>query len=69
MEQNYLFSSPGRTEISGNHTDHQHGCVLAAAVNLETSASISLNGTHSIRVFSDGYPNVEVYLTYLDPHR
>ena len=31
----YFFSAPGRTEISGNHTDHQHGCVLAAAVNLE----------------------------------
>ena len=34
----YFFSAPGRTEISGNHTDHQHGCVLAAAVNLETVA-------------------------------
>mgnify|MGYP003441008939 CR=1 FL=1 len=32
------FSAPGRTEIGGNHTDHQHGCVLAAAVNLETVA-------------------------------
>ena len=34
----YFFSAPGRTEISGNHTDHQHGCVLAATVNLETVA-------------------------------
>ena len=29
----YIFSAPGRTELSGNHTDHQHGCVMAAAVN------------------------------------
>ena len=36
----YFFSAPGRTEISGNHTDHQHGCVLAAAVNLETVAEV-----------------------------
>ena len=31
MGRSYNFSAPGRTEISGNHTDHQHGCVLAAA--------------------------------------
>ena len=36
----YFFSAPGRTKISGNHTDHQHGCVLAAAVNLETVAEV-----------------------------
>ena len=36
----YFFSAPGRTEISGNLTDHQHGCVLAAAVNLETVAEV-----------------------------
>ena len=30
-----LFSAPGRTEIGGNHTDHQHGCVLAGSVNLD----------------------------------
>lgn len=33
-----LYSAPGRTEIGGNHTDHQHGCVLAAAVNLDVIA-------------------------------
>ena len=38
MKTTYTFSAPGRTEISGNQTDHQHGCVLAAAVNLETVA-------------------------------
>lgn len=42
MQTSYRFSAPGRTEISGNHTDHQHGCVLAAAVDLETTAEVTL---------------------------
>ena len=62
MNQHYLFSAPGRTEISGNHTDHQHGCVLAAAVNLETVADVTLNGTDFIRVCSEGYAPVEIDL-------
>ena len=62
MKGIYRFSAPGRTEISGNHTDHQHGCVLAAAVNLETVAEVALNGTDLIRVQSEGYPPVEVHL-------
>ena len=60
MNQHYLFSAPGRTEISGNHTDHQHGCVLAAAVNLETVADVTLNGADVIRVCSEGYAPVEI---------
>ena len=35
----YIFSAPGRTELGGNHTDHQHGLVLAAAVTLDTKAA------------------------------
>ena len=62
MEKHFVFSAPGRTEISGNHTDHQHGCVLAAAVNLETVADVCLNGTNTIRVQSEGYPALEVSL-------
>ena len=69
MAKHYRFSAPGRTEISGNHTDHQHGCVLAGAVNLETTAEVSLNGTNTIRVHSDGYPTVEVNLTDLYPRK
>ena len=69
MDKSYVFSSPGRTEISGNHTDHQHGCVLAGAVNLETTAEVTLNGTDLIRVFSDGFPPVEVKLSDLYPRR
>ena len=48
------FSAPGRTEISGNHTDHQRGRVLAGAVNLDTVAAVKLNGTDLIRIQSKG---------------
>ena len=44
------FSAPGRTEISGNHTDHQRGRVLAGAVNLDTVAAVKVNGTKKIRI-------------------
>ena len=62
MEKHYAFSAPGRTEISGNHTDHQCGCVLAAAVNLETVADVWLNGTNNIWIQSQGYPTMKVEL-------
>jgi galactokinase len=58
----HVFSAPGRTELSGNHTDHQHGLVLAAAVELDTRAAVALNGTSMIRVLSEGYPLCEVDL-------
>ena len=62
MEREFFCSAPGRTEIGGNHTDHQHGCVLAAAVNLDTRAKIRLNGDNVIRVRSAGYAPVEIRL-------
>ena len=65
MEKHYQFSAPGRTEIGGNHTDHQRGCVLAAAVNLETVADVCLNGTNAIWVQSQGYPTIKVDLNDL----
>ena len=61
------FSAPGRTEIGGNHTDHQRGKVLAAAVNLDTVAAVKLNGTNTIRILSQGYPMCEVNLAELEP--
>ena len=66
MNQLYLFSAPGRTEIGGNHTDHQHGCVLAAAVDLQTVAEVTMNGTRQIRVYSEGYPAVFVNINQLE---
>ena len=61
------FSAPGRTEIGGNHTDHQRGRVLAAAVNLDTLAAVRPNGTDTIRMLSQGYPLCEVSLKELVP--
>lgn len=61
------FSAPGRTEIGGNHTDHQRGRVLAAAVNLDTRAAVRLNGTDTIRILSKGYPLCTVDLNILTP--
>ena len=65
MDKVYHFSAPGRTEIGGNHTDHQHGCVLAAAVDMTTTAEVRLNGTNIIRVDSEGYKPVEIDLSDL----
>lgn len=65
-KKHFLISAPGRTEISGNHTDHQRGCVLAAAVNLETVADVRLNGSNNIRVRSEGFPEVVVELDDLN---
>ena len=61
------FSAPGRTEIGGNHTDHQRGRVLAAAVNLDTQAAVRINGTNTIRILSKGYPVSTVELSQLTP--
>ena len=61
------FSAPGRTEIGGNHTDHQRGRVLAAAVNLDTRAAVRVNGTKTVRILSKGYPLCTVSLDTLVP--
>lgn len=60
-----VFSAPGRTEIGGNHTDHQRGHVLAAAVNLDVIAVVSRNEDYKIRIKSQGYPEDEIDLTNL----
>jgi len=64
---NRYFSAPGRTEIGGNHTDHQRGRVLAGAVNLDTVAAVRVNGTNLIRIQSKGYPMSIVDITNLEP--
>ncbi|MGN0572808.1 MAG: galactokinase [Acutalibacteraceae bacterium] len=50
-----VFSAPGRTEVCGNHTDHNHGKVLAASVNLDAVAVAGINGENIVRVKSEGY--------------
>ncbi len=62
-----LFSAPGRTEICGNHTDHQQGRVLAAAINLDFLACAAPNGSSVIRFRSQGWPMTEVDLSSLEP--
>ena len=63
------FSAPGRTEIGGNHTDHQRGRVLAAAVDLDTVAAVRCNGTDTVRILSKGYPMSTVDLKVLEPQK
>ncbi len=62
-----IFSAPGRIEIGGNHTDHQHGRVLAAAIDLEARCAASVNGTNVIRIDSDGFGRTEVDVSDLRP--
>ena len=55
-----LFSVSGRSELSGNHTDHNHGCVIAASVNLDILAVASARNDAKIRVKSEGYDEITV---------
>lgn len=59
-EPTHFFSAPGRTELSGNHTDHQHGRVLAASIDLDNRAAVALNNSNRIIVKSYGYDRFEV---------
>ncbi len=62
-----LFSSPGRTEIGGNHTDHNAGRVLAAAVDLDIIAAASPTGDGLITLESAGYPPITIDTRQLEP--
>ena len=57
-----LFSGPGRTEIGGNHTDHQHGRVLCGSVDMDMLACAAPNGLPLVRIQSEGYPELKVDL-------
>lgn len=59
----HLFSVAGRSELSGNHTDHNHGCVVAASIDLDIIAVASPSGNHTVRVKSEGFPEDVVDLT------
>ena len=64
-----LFSSPGRTEIGGNHTDHNYGRVLAGAVNMDNIAVAAKNNTNIVSILSSGYEKFEVDLSNLSPNK
>ena len=59
-----IYSAPGRSEISGNHTDHQHGEVLAASINLDAIAVVKKNDV--VRVVSDNYDMITISLDDID---
>lgn len=63
-----IYSASGRTEIGGNHTDHQRGIVLAGAVNLDAIAVVSFHTEGVIRVKSEGYLLAEIQLDNLKPY-
>ena len=62
-----LFSGPGRTEIGGNHTDHQHGRALCGSVDMDMLACAAPNGLRVVRIDSEGYPLLEIDLDDLTP--
>ena len=61
-----FFSSPGRIEICGNHTDHNHGKVLTAAITLDTLSAVTPLEKREIYIYSAGYPMIRVDLDNLD---
>ena len=63
-----LISAPGRTEIGGNHTDHNRGRVLAAAVSLDTLCAVTPRDDLKVCFRSEGYPAIEMDLTDLAVH-
>ena len=62
-----IWSAPGRTEIGGNHTDHQLGKVVAASVDMDMLAAAAANGTNTVNVKSEGYDMISFTLDTLTP--
>ena len=63
------FEAPGRTELGGNHTDHQHGRVLAAGIDLYITAEAEKTAGKTVKIASLGYPKLEVDLSVLEPQK
>ena len=61
-----IYSAPGRTEVCGNHTDHQNGMVLAASINLDAIAVVGKGNNNTIEIKSDGYPLLQFDFNNLD---
>ncbi len=65
VQEAQLFSTAGRSELGGNHTDHNLGKVLAATINLDTIAAVSKRNDNRVVLISEGYPSVEIDLANL----
>lgn len=63
-----IYSAPGRSEIGGNHTDHQYGRVLAASINLDAIAVVAKK-EQEISLKSEGYPMIHISLTDFSPKK
>lgn len=61
-----IYSTPGRSEVCGNHTDHQHGLVLAAAVNMDAVAVAAPREDTKVCLYSEGFGMVELDLDSLE---
>ena len=59
-EPSSIFSAPGRTEVGGNHTDHQHGEVLAASINKDAIAVTALREDNTVNIFAEGFGNTVI---------
>ena len=68
MKMEKIIFTPGRTELAGNHTDHQKGRILAAGVELGLTASAKTNGENIVRIHSAGYDKFEIKLNHLEPN-
>jgi len=67
LEDVMLFSAPGRTELAGNHTDHQHGHVLCGAISLDTLAAAAPTADSCVTVISEGFGETRVTMDSLEP--
>lgn len=63
-----VFSTSGRTELGGNHTDHNLGKVIAGSINLDTIAAVHRTSDNKVTFVSEGYPTITVDLSCLDPN-
>ena len=64
-----IYSAPGRSEVGGNHTDHQHGQVVAASVNLDAIAVVRKTSDNKIQLLSEGYSMIHVELDDLEARK
>jgi len=66
IEVQTIFSAPGRTEVGGNHTDHQHGEVLAASINKDAIAFTAPTGDDKVRILAEGFGMTNIDLSDLE---